>query len=474
MEHIRKTSDLFVTHATAIAITALSLFMAVAATLFYLQGEASDHDEVMVMHTYEVTGHIQLLFNRIKDVELGQRGYIIAGNEDYLAPYRDALKDSLGEDAASSQLQQHHSVSEELAILRKLTQDNPVQQQNLDEMDNYIKELLDYWGSTIKARHDHGKAMAAQFDFHHGNQLMDDLRRLVSIMMAEENRLLSARIVADAASTREHDNLAFSGFALFYVVMVVSICFYQKRRKAANTTQRQLIEKLADSNTELERFAYVASHDMQEPLRMIASFGALLRSEYSSKLDANGQEYVHLVTESAIRMQNMVADLLEYARVGNDAVRLVVIDATEELQHVLENLSAAIHERRARVTCDPLPQVRVNPVQFMRLLQNLVGNGLKYQPEGALPQVHIAAEDQGDHWRFCVRDNGIGMPEEYLNQIFEPYKRLHTWDEYKGTGIGLALCKRIVENHGGKIWATSETGKGSAFYFTLPKIKQGE
>jgi PAS domain S-box-containing protein len=245
-------------------------------------------------------------------------------------------------------------------------------------------------------------------------------------------------------------------------------------RKEVETQREKLIEKLADSNTELGRFAYVASHDMQEPLRMIANFSALIAEEYGDKLDEEGKEYIHLMTDAALRMQSMVEDLLEYARIGNDSAHFSMIDGTHELKQVLDNLSVAIKERHAHITYNPLPPITGNPVQFMRLIQNLICNGLKYQPEGAMPQIHVGVEDQGDDWCFFVRDNGIGMPQEYAGQIFEPFRRLHTWKEYKGTGIGLAICKKIVENHGGKIWAVSEIGRGSTFYFALPKIQEKE
>ena len=231
----------------------------------------------------------------------------------------------------------------------------------------------------------------------------------------------------------------------------------------------QLMDKLTESNTELERFAYVASHDMQEPLRMIANFSQLIMEEYSGKLGEEGQVYLNLVGGAATRMQAMVADLLEYARVGSDATRFVTVDANKEFVHMLDNLLHAIREQGARVTSDSLPSFGGNPVQIMRLLQNLVGNGLKYQQAGNTPAVHVSAEDAGEVWKISVRDNGIGMQSKHTNQIFEPFKRLHSWQQYQGTGIGLAVCKKIVENHGGQISVMSEVGVGSTFSFTIPK-----
>ena len=240
-------------------------------------------------------------------------------------------------------------------------------------------------------------------------------------------------------------------------------------RKREEEQNRQLMNKLTQSNTQLERFAYVASHDMQEPLRLIAGFSTLIADEYGAKLDETGVEYLALVRDSALRMQEMIQDLMEYARLKNDASRFVTVDATLELQHVLKSISTAIAEQNALVTYDALPSFVGNPVQFMRLLQNLLGNALKYQPPGRIPNIHVSVQDEGNLWHFAVKDNGIGINEEFINTIFEPFKRLHSWDEIKGSGIGLAVCKQIVENHGGRIWVTSIPGEGSIFHFTIAR-----
>jgi PAS domain S-box-containing protein len=240
-------------------------------------------------------------------------------------------------------------------------------------------------------------------------------------------------------------------------------------RKQADIIKQDLLQKLTVSNTELERFAYVASHDMQEPLRMIANFSKLIAREYSEKLDEEGQEYIRLITDSTLRMQAMVADLLQYARIGNDVIRVGSVNGNKELKQVLVNLSETIREHSAVITHDELPVFNGNPIQFMRLMQNLIENSLKYRSEGANAQVHIGVEDRGGNWCISVRDNGIGMQQKYLTQIFEPFKRLHSWQQCQGTGLGLAVCKKIVENLGGTIWVTSEINKGSTFYFTIPK-----
>lgn len=240
-------------------------------------------------------------------------------------------------------------------------------------------------------------------------------------------------------------------------------------RKQADIIKQDLLRKLTESNTELERFAYVASHDMQEPLRMISNFSQLIAREYHDKLDQDGQQYIDLITSSTRRIQLMVSDLLEYARIGNDTSKFSWIDGNTEIEQALMNLSETIKEHHAVVSHDAMPSFKGNPVQFMRLIQNLLNNALNYLPAGQAAQVHIGVEDQGACWRFSFRDNGIGIQEKFLNQIFEPFKRLHSWHQRQGTGLGLSICKKIVENHGGQIWATSEVGIGSVFYFTIPK-----
>lgn len=231
----------------------------------------------------------------------------------------------------------------------------------------------------------------------------------------------------------------------------------------------QVIDKLTQSNAELERFAYVVSHDMQEPIRAVANFSSLLWHQYETKLDPAGQKYLTIITDSAKRLQAMVSDLLEYARVGQGARAREKTDVNQLVQYVLDNLKVTIDEHSAEVTYGALPVLQAYPVQFMSLLQNLINNAIKYQPAGQVPHVRVAAQDKGDHYLFSVADNGIGIEPGNVEKIFEPFKRLHSYQEYTGTGLGLAVAKKIVDNHGGRIWVESVPGTGSIFYFTVMK-----
>ena len=225
--------------------------------------------------------------------------------------------------------------------------------------------------------------------------------------------------------------------------------------------------ELERSNADLEQFAYVASHDLQEPLRMVTSFTQLLAKRYKGKLDSDADEFIAYIVDGATRMHVLINDLLAYARLGSRAMELVPTDCEAILADAMSNLAGAIKESGATVTHDALPSLMVDPNQLSRLFQNLIGNAVKFRAVDP-PVVHVSARREGGEWLFSVQDNGIGIDPEYFEQIFLIFRRLHGTSKYSGTGIGLAICRKIVRQHGGKIWIESQPGKGSTFYFSLP------
>ena len=238
------------------------------------------------------------------------------------------------------------------------------------------------------------------------------------------------------------------------------------RRKNQEVELARKTEALAQSNAELQQFAYVASHDLQEPLRMVASYTQLLRKRYQGKLDDDADEWIGYAVDGADRMQRLIRDLLEYSRVGSENQSFEITECERIWQHVMRNLSASIRDHHANVTHDPLPTIYANPTLLTQVFQNLIGNALKFQ--GSSPaSIHVGATALSDGWEFFIRDNGIGVPPDQRDRIFAIFQRLHGRSEYPGTGIGLAICKRIVEKHDGTIWVDSEPGKGSTFYFTV-------
>jgi signal transduction histidine kinase len=240
----------------------------------------------------------------------------------------------------------------------------------------------------------------------------------------------------------------------------------QQVQRAENQL-RELNDKLTRSNADLQQFAYVASHDLQEPLRMVASYTQLLARRYKGKLDADADEFIGYAVDGATRMQRLINDLLAFSRVTSQGKAFEPVDCNLLLEGVLRTLRLTIEENRAVVTYDALPKVKADSGQLGQLFQNLVSNAVKFHGSEP-PRVHVSAERRNHEWVFSVQDNGIGVDPQYADRIFVIFQRLHNRDEYPGTGIGLALCKKIVERHGGRIWVESQPGRGTTFYFTIP------
>jgi light-regulated signal transduction histidine kinase (bacteriophytochrome) len=240
-------------------------------------------------------------------------------------------------------------------------------------------------------------------------------------------------------------------------------------------TARQLAENLKElrhSNESLEQFAHIASHDLQEPLRMVASYTQLLSRRYKGRLDAEADEFIAYAVDGTQRMKRLIEDLLLYSRAGKGGPLLAEFPVDRALREALNNLRPAIEESGAVVTSDPLPALVVSESQMVQILQNLIGNAIKYRGE-RVPKIHVSVlqntnDQNGEEWIFSVADNGIGIDSKYFDRIFQIFQRLHGRQEYEGTGIGLAICKRILQQQGGRIWVESEPEQGSIFHFSLP------
>jgi PAS domain S-box-containing protein len=253
----------------------------------------------------------------------------------------------------------------------------------------------------------------------------------------------------------------------------IGICRDITERKRAEKKLKETMEELGRSNQELEQFAYVASHDLQEPLRMVSSYTQLLARRYKGQLESDADEFIEYAVDGSNRMMGMIQALLTYSRVGTRGKEFEPTDCEDVISKVLSNLQVAIEEKGAEVTHDPLPTLPADDTQLLQLFQNLLGNAIKFCDEEH-PKVHVSATEQDEDWLFSFRDNGIGIDPEFKDRIFVIFQRLHGKGEYKGTGIGLAVCKRIVERHGGRIWVESELGKSATFYFTIPKERKEE
>jgi PAS domain S-box-containing protein len=244
-------------------------------------------------------------------------------------------------------------------------------------------------------------------------------------------------------------------------------------RKKSEEQLVKTVGELKRSNDELEQFAYVASHDLQEPLRMVASYTQLLASRYQGRLDSDADEFIAFAVDGCNRMQGLIQDLLAYSRAGTAGKALREISGEDALNGALTNLRASIKQSGALVTHDALPSIRMDDTQLVQVFQNLIGNAIKYRSD-EVPHIHISVTKDGGHeWRFSVSDNGLGIDPQYFHRIFVLFQRLHGREEFEGTGIGLAVCKKILERVGGRIWVESQPGMGSTFHFALPQ-KEGE
>jgi light-regulated signal transduction histidine kinase (bacteriophytochrome) len=286
--------------------------------------------------------------------------------------------------------------------------------------------------------------------------------------------LIEGSVADQSASVRElpYDKLAVAGVETptaekFHDWLVANKqCPCEPRAHAEEELARK-VEELARSNRELEQFAYVASHDLQEPLRMVAAYTQLLGERYRGRLDETADTYIGYATEGALRMQTLIQDLLAFSRLGRDEPVVRKADCNAVVKDVLLNLQSSIRESGAAVACEALPVVPAGRSQLTQVFQNLIGNAIKFRKQEP-PMISVRAEPAGKCWVFSVTDSGIGVAPENAESIFAVFQRLHTRAEYPGNGIGLAICKKIVEQPGGRIWVESQKGQASTFKFTLP------
>ena len=500
----RETDNFFIRNATSVALCAITVLTALVGIIISRQDDVRNHTKELLVHTYEVTGHIQLLFNRIKDVELGQRGYIIAGSEEYLAPYQDALKNSLGEDARSDRLEQHHSLSEELTILRKLTQDNAVQQQNLDEMAEYITQLLKYWSAEIEERQKSSKKIAhSENNFQQANQMMGHVRRLVSIMMAEENHLLEVRTDANETSASQSKIATFTGLGIFYVLAVLSIWFYQRSRQRymreleqneeqlkmqqeeleasneemkeknialeeQNAQIQQQSEELTESSrlieekmSELElaskyksEFLANMSHELRTPLNSMLILTKLFAANEEGNLTEEQMEEARIIHNGGLELLTLINDILDLSKVEAGKLSFNYEDA------YLEDIVGSVRQQFTpiakqanigffvQVAENFSPILHTDAQRVEQILKNLLANAFKFTKKGSVTLDVYRPEklnlqrnslERENSIAFSVIDTGIGIDASKFKDIFEAFQQEDGSIDRHYGGTGLGL-----------------------------------
>jgi signal transduction histidine kinase len=464
-----------------------------------------------VAHTHEVVSELNALMAAMTDAETGQRGYLITHDDAYLEPYR----------TGRTNVENHYQ------RLRQLVVDNPVQNGRLPGLRASIDHRLDLLDRNIQIQRTQGiEAASKAVQGGDGKREMDRLRGLIAEMSNDEHGYLEQR-EADSRAGVRYAIVSFAGASLLALLMAGLAYVFLLReltsrnlnearlqtahdqletrvvertaelretnrnlqaeiaeRKRAQDQLRQFTIELERSNRELEDFAFVASHDLQEPLRKIQAFGDRVRSKFGDVLPAEGADYLDRMQNAAHRMHVLINDLLTFSRVRSKALPFGTVDLNEVAKDVLTDLEIQVQQADARIEMEPLPIIAADPVQMRQLLQNLIGNALKFHSPQAPPVISVRGRSVNEltnesgqvvTGKFCqleIADNGIGFDEKYLDRIFQPFQRLHPRGVYQGTGMGLAVCRRIVERHGGQITARSKPGEGTVFVVTLSVEQQ--
>jgi len=451
----------------------LALCMLVAsAALAYRNIESIYENEALVIHTHEVLDSLRRVMTSITDAETGQRGYIITGLDEYLRPYERALAD----------------IDSEVDRVEQLTADNPEQAARLKELQTALDERLKSLAEGIETRREAGLEAGRDYVLEgRGKKQMAIIRAAIAKMIETETALLSIR-GSDSQTTYGTAIFTTAVTTVVGLAMIATAYFLTARelvnrrrmtaelecRVAERTQELNLAnQSLRMSNRELEQFASVASHDLQEPLRKIEAFGDRLKTRCTESLDEQGRDYLERVLVSASRMRNLISDLLNFSRVTTRAQPFERLDLNRTAQEVVSDLEGRLQQVNGRIEVGRLPTIDADPLQIRQLLQNLIGNALKFHRPEIPPLVKVAATivengPQSKTCRLTIADNGIGFEEVYLDRIFDVFQRLHGRNEYEGTGMGLAICRKITERHRGTITAKSQLGSGATFIVELP------
>ncbi|MDJ1498870.1 CHASE3 domain-containing protein [Cytophagaceae bacterium DM2B3-1] len=423
-----------------------------------------------VEHTYQTLLYVEEMFTNLRSAVNSQRGYLLSGDSLHLINYHQYKKDTY------SKLHQTDSI----------TSDNPIQRHNLDTLRHLLDQRFANLDSLVAVYQDAYTPTNTVFrgDISYDRKTTEQLLAKLRSIRTHEQKLKEERTLIKNASEAAAPVFLLILAIITLCLLIFSFLILNKELRKRLATQIELelkVEALNRSNQELEQFAYVASHDLQEPLRKIMTFGSMLKTKQKDKLDQEGNRTLDTIMDLSRRMKQLIEDLLSFSRIVNQNQTFVSTDLNILLKQVLDDLSEPIQQQQAQISIGKLPTLRVQPVQIQQLFQNLLLNSLKYAKPGVPPIIQISSQISTNQelnisenmisrsfYKIQIADNGIGFEQEYAEKIFTIFQRLHTQEEYKGTGVGLAVCKRVVTNHGGYIQAIGTPAQGAIFSVYLP------
>lgn len=434
-------------------ILALVVFAAVA-SISYWSVVSNENEREWVLHTHDVLEKIADLLDSAVRMDADHRAFLWTGDEHYLAVF------------AADQ----RRLKEQINEVRTLTSDNPVQQRSIDHVQAALQELANDMDHRIELRKKNGQRAIDSVRKDQAWSALDGTRNLVSTMQAEELRLRTKRVAQVQASTGETKFSLIFGDLLALLFMMSTATIVRREMNG-----RQLAEKnLIAANKELAAFTYSAAHDLRAPLRHLHGFANFLQQAWYEKLDDDGRRLLDKILKSSQQMGQLLDDLLSFSRLGQLEFRRTRVSLREVVDRVIQELQPETQDRRLQWEIEDLPDVEGDPSLVQQVVLNLVSNAVKYtrKRESARIVVGVRQSSEPDLVTFFVRDNGAGFEMQYANKLFNVFQRLHRAEEFEGTGIGLAIVRRVVERHGGKVWAEAEPDKGATFYFSLPKWRQ--
>jgi signal transduction histidine kinase len=410
----------------------------------------------LVVHSKDIITEANNVLTATLDIETSQRGYLITGKETFLTSRHPAIK----------------HIYNSYSRLKLLVADNAIKKSLCDSLQNLITLKINNSYSIILTYKEEGFKEAQEIIISgQGKMITDKIRLLVEEIIKKEQVWLINQFETNQQNLKNIIMMIIIIVTLSLLFLIVSSIFLLRdyyKRLINEIKLNKYAGELENKNKELEQFAYISSHDLQEPLRNITNYVTLLEKRTKKNIDKETEHVLNVIVKSAERMKILIREILLYSRIGKNR-EIKKVDCNKVLSEVLEAIDLSIRENQAKIITDHLPVIDSDEIEIRQLFQNLLSNALKFKKNNIAPEIHVHCEGKDKEWWFSVNDNGIGIEIEYMNKMFHIFQRLHTEEEYPGTGIGLATCKKIVELNNGKIWLSSKLGIGSIFYFTIPK-----